>query len=93
MDVDESGVVRNADLVDYRIPTVADVPRELEVVFVEGHPGPSGPHGAKGVGEAPIILPAAALGAAVRDATGRRPLALPLDAIRVADLLDRDGSG
>lgn len=45
MDVDDAGVVRNADLVDYRIPTVADAPREIETVFVEGHPGPSGPHG------------------------------------------------
>ena len=74
MDIDESGRVRNANLVDYRLPTIADVPREIETVFVEGHPGRSGPHGAKGVGEAPVILPAAAVGSALRDLTGAQPL-------------------
>jgi CO/xanthine dehydrogenase Mo-binding subunit len=88
IDVDERGVVRNADLVDYRIPTIADVPRELEVVFVEDHPAPTGPHGAKGIGEASVIPPAAAVGAALRDALGRQPTRLPLDATRLCELLE-----
>jgi CO/xanthine dehydrogenase Mo-binding subunit len=88
MAVDDAGLVRNANLVDYRLPTIADAPREIETVFVEDHPGPTGPYGAKGVGEAPVILPAAAVGAAVRDAVGAQPLELPLDPIRISDLLD-----
>lgn len=88
LEVDEQGLVRNADLVDYRLPTITDAPRELDVVFVESHPGPSGPRGAKGIGEAPVIVPAAAVGSALRDALGAQPLALPFDATRVADFLD-----
>ncbi|WP_028924161.1 xanthine dehydrogenase family protein molybdopterin-binding subunit [Pseudonocardia acaciae] len=88
LDVAADGTVRNADLVDYRLPTVADIPRDIETVFLPGHPGPSGPHGAKGVGEAPVIVPAAAVGAALRDILGALPGALPLDPIRVAAFLD-----
>lgn len=88
LDVADDGTVRNADLVDYRLPTVADIPRDIETVFLPGHPGPSGPHGAKGVGEAPVIVPAAAVGAALRDILGALPGALPLDPIRVAAFLD-----
>ncbi|MFI0418710.1 xanthine dehydrogenase family protein molybdopterin-binding subunit [Spongiactinospora sp. 9N601] len=88
LDVGADGTVRNADLVDYRLPTIADVPRQIETVFVAGHPGPSGPRGAKGIGEAPVIIPAAAIGAALRDILGDQPRALPFDPIRVAAFLD-----
>jgi CO/xanthine dehydrogenase Mo-binding subunit len=87
VDLAPGGWMRNADLVDYRIPTIADVPREIETVFIETHPGPTGPHGAKGVGEAPVILPAAAVGSALRDAFGAQPDRLPFDATRIADFI------
>ncbi|MFI0480733.1 xanthine dehydrogenase family protein molybdopterin-binding subunit [Actinomadura sp. 9N215] len=88
LDVGADGAVRNADLVDYRMPTIADVPREIETVFVEGHPGPSGPRGAKGIGEPPVIIPAATVGAALGDILGATPHELPYDPIRVAAFLD-----
>ncbi len=44
------GRVLNPNLTDYKMPTIADVPR-IETVIVEA-PGPFGPFGAKGVGEA-----------------------------------------
>ncbi len=88
MEIGADGIVRNADLVDYRLPTIADVPRSIEVALIDGHPGPSGPHGAKGVGEAPVVVPAAAVGAAVRDIVGRQPRTLPMDPIRICDFLD-----
>ncbi|WP_051791369.1 xanthine dehydrogenase family protein molybdopterin-binding subunit [Amycolatopsis jejuensis] len=88
LDVGADGIVRNADLVDYRLPTIADVPREIETVFVAGYPGATGPRGAKGVGEAPVIVPAAAVGAALRDILGATPHVLPMDPIRIADFLD-----
>src|SRR5262249_27359393 len=69
MQTDAAGATRNADLVDYRLPTIADVPGEIEIVPIEGHLAPTGPYGAKGIGEAPVILPAATIGAALRDAT------------------------
>jgi CO/xanthine dehydrogenase Mo-binding subunit len=84
---DASGTTMNASLVDYRLPTIADVPDRIEVVVVSDHPGSQGPRGAKGIGEAPIILPAAAIGAAVRDALGAQPLDLPLDAPRIRQLV------
>jgi CO/xanthine dehydrogenase Mo-binding subunit len=88
---DAHGRTLNASLVDYRLPTIADIPDELEVIIVSEHPGKDGPQGAKGIGEAPIILPAAALGAAVRDATGSQPNSLPLSAEKVSALI-RGGS-
>jgi len=93
MDIGPDGIVRNADLVDYRMPTIADIPRSIEVTLIDGHPGPSGPHGAKGIGEAPVILPAAAVGAAVRDILGRQPTRLPMDPIRLCAFMDDAGGG
>ena len=85
--LDDRGRVRNLDLHDYRIPTVGDIPDELEVVLVDGYPSVTGPRGAKGVGEAPILLPAAAVAAALRDLVGDDPGVLPLSADRVSDFL------
>ncbi len=85
--LDANGGVANPDLVDYRMPTIADVPGSIETLLVENHPAPTGPHGAKGVGEAPVILPAAAIGAALRDASGSQPAKLPLDPPRVLEFL------
>ncbi|HLG07262.1 MAG TPA: molybdopterin cofactor-binding domain-containing protein [Gaiellaceae bacterium] len=75
---DERGRTVNAGLVDYRIPTIADVPPHVEILVEEGFPGTGPFGGAKGVGEAPAILPAAAIGSAVRDAVGSQPTSLPL---------------
>ena len=80
---DDRGRTINDSLVDYRLPTIADIPDELEISLVSDHPGLDGPRGAKGIGEAPIILPAATIGSAVRDALGVQPLALPLSAARI----------
>jgi CO/xanthine dehydrogenase Mo-binding subunit len=81
--IGDDGRTRNADLVDYRLPTIADVPDEICIIPVEGFPGTNGPRGAKGIGEAPIILPAAAIGSAIRDAVGARITDLPLRPDRV----------
>jgi CO/xanthine dehydrogenase Mo-binding subunit len=42
------------------------------------HPDPDGPYGAKGVGEGPVLLPAAVIANAVSDAIGK-----PLDHIPI----------
>lgn len=75
------GVVRNADLDGYKLPTVLDAP-PIECVLVQT-PSEHGPHGAKGVGEPPIILPGAALVNAVAAATGHRMHDLPMTPERV----------
>jgi CO/xanthine dehydrogenase Mo-binding subunit len=84
---DAGGVTVNRSLVDYRIPTLADIPAELEVHFDESHPGIGPLKGSKGIGEAPVILPAAAIGSAIRDALGRQPNKLPLKAETVLALV------
>jgi CO/xanthine dehydrogenase Mo-binding subunit len=83
---DTDGAIRNPNFVDYRIPTILDVPDRIETMFIESNPSPAGPVGAKGLGEPPIILPAAAIGSALRDALGCRLTGLPLDAPTVADI-------
>jgi xanthine dehydrogenase YagR molybdenum-binding subunit len=77
-----SGIVLNANLEDYRVPTVADVPA---IVWVGvDHPDPeANVTGAKGIGEPPIIATAAAIANAVHDAIGIRLRDAPLSRRRV----------
>ncbi len=81
----DDGRLLNPHLLDYRIPTLGEVPAP-EVTFVEGFPG-AGPFGAKGLGEPPIIPVPATVAAAVRDACGAHVTELPLSAERVARTL------
>jgi CO/xanthine dehydrogenase Mo-binding subunit len=81
----DDGRFQNAHLLDYRIPTLGEVPPP-EVTFVEGFPG-AGPFGAKGLGEPPIIPVPATIAAAVRDASGAHVTELPISAERVARAL------
>ncbi|MFG0317139.1 MAG: xanthine dehydrogenase family protein molybdopterin-binding subunit [Planctomycetota bacterium JB042] len=60
----EDGVMKNAQLTNYVLPTTLDTP-ELDVVLVES-PFRHGPFGAKGVGECPIDGPAPAVANALR---------------------------
>lgn len=65
---DDKGRVRNANLLDYRIPGPRDVPK-IYTDFVETN-DPIGPFGAKGIGEPALNPVAAAVLNAVTDATG-----------------------
>jgi CO/xanthine dehydrogenase Mo-binding subunit len=84
---DRRGEIRNPNFVDYRIPTTVDVPSRIETIFIESNEGPTGPFGAKGLGEPPVLLPAAAIGSALRDVLGCQPINLPLDAPAVAEMV------
>jgi CO/xanthine dehydrogenase Mo-binding subunit len=66
----------NSTFLDYRMPTTLDVPM-IDTVLVEV-PNPRHPFGLRGVGEAPIVPPLAALANAVSAATGVRMTKLPL---------------
>ena len=66
---------------DYHIPTCADMP-EVVPIIVES-PEPSGPFGAKGVGEPALIPTAPAILNAIADALGARLYALPANLERV----------
>ncbi|MBU1227137.1 MAG: xanthine dehydrogenase family protein molybdopterin-binding subunit [Actinobacteria bacterium] len=80
--LDEAGRVRNLGAVDYRIPTVMDMPGELVTRSIENGDGP-GPYGAKGVSEGSLLGTAPAVAAAVRDAVGVVIRDLPLTPERV----------
>jgi CO/xanthine dehydrogenase Mo-binding subunit len=72
----ENGFMRNAQLTNYIIPTTLDPP-PMDVLIVE-KPYSRGPHGAKGVGELPMDIPAPAVAAAVHHATGLWLTELPI---------------
>ncbi len=82
------GQIAAPNLHDYGLPTAVDVPR-IVVNLVETV-DPRGPFGAKGLGEAGIIPPAAAIANAVADATGIRPRAYPMRPWKVKAWLDGD---
>jgi CO/xanthine dehydrogenase Mo-binding subunit len=65
----KNGRVLTDQFSTYLIPTVLDIPEKVESVLVEV-PDPNGPWGARGVGELPFLPTAAAIGAAIHDATG-----------------------
>jgi CO/xanthine dehydrogenase Mo-binding subunit len=80
--LDHRGRVRNLGALDYRIPTSMNMPHEMHSVLIENEDGP-GPYGAKGAGEGGILGIAAAVGAAVHQATGVQIRELPLTPERV----------
>ncbi len=81
----DDGRMLNSTFLDYRMPTALDMPM-IDTVVVEV-PNPRHPYGLRGVGEAPIIPPLAALHNAVYHATGVRVNKLPLSPTNVLEAL------
>jgi xanthine dehydrogenase YagR molybdenum-binding subunit len=76
------GLPLNPTMHDYKIPTIADVPR-IEAFFVPGSDTVANHVGAKGLAEPPIIGTAAAIANALADALGVEITELPLTPWRV----------
>ena len=72
----EDGQLLNPGLIDYRVPTMADLP-EFRSILVENADGP-GPYGSKGIGESGLMPTAPAIANAIAQAIGVRLTALPL---------------
>jgi len=72
----ESGYIYNNNFLDYKIPTVVDVP-DIGCEFVETYEPTSG-YGNKALGEPPIISPPPAIRNAIWDATGVQIKELPM---------------
>lgn len=72
----KSGRLLNGSSLDYRIPTVSDMPCESVSHFQENGDGP-GPHGSKGLAEGGILAVAPAVASAIYDCTGIRLRDLP----------------
>jgi xanthine dehydrogenase D subunit len=70
------GLVRNPSFTDYLIPTILDMPPMI--VDVLELADPHSPYGLRGVGEPPTISSTPALVAAIRAATGKALLRVPV---------------
>lgn len=81
----DDGRMANSTFLDYRIPTALDLPM-IETIIVEV-PNPGHPYGVRGVGEASIAPPPAALSAAIKDAVGIDLTELPMRPDRIAAAL------
>jgi xanthine dehydrogenase molybdenum-binding subunit len=84
----DRGRMLNTSFLDYKLLMARDMPRDLEIHYVETN-DPEGPYGAKGVSEAGIIPIPAAVANAVADAIGVRIHDLPLTPERVLAALKR----
>ena len=78
----DNGQLINPNLVDYRVPTFADVPEEFHTALVENGDGP-GPFGVRGMAEGGILSVAPSVCNAIDRATGVRIRELPLTPERV----------
>jgi CO/xanthine dehydrogenase Mo-binding subunit len=70
------GVVRNPSFTDYLIPTILDTP-PMQIRVLE-YADPHAPYGVRGVGEPPTISSGPAVTAAIRAATGKPVLRVPV---------------
>ena len=67
--IEKDGRVLTPSLSTYLVPTVLDIPHEMNITVLE-IPDPRGPWGARGLGEVMNMCLAPAVTAAVQDATG-----------------------
>ena len=80
--VQQGGYVQTRHLSTYLIPTVLDVPDEVQSLILE-YADPIGPYGARGMGEMPFLPLVPAVMAALHDATGVWFYEFPLTPERV----------
>ena len=83
---DERGAMLNPGFLDYRMPVASDLPM-IDTILIEDVPNARHPYGVKGVGEAPIVPPLAAVANAVSHAVDRRLRELPLSPPSVVEAL------
>jgi xanthine dehydrogenase YagR molybdenum-binding subunit len=72
------GRVTNHDLANYHVPVNADIPTNIDVIFIDKPDDYLDPMGAKGLGEIGIVGFSAAIANAVFHATGKRVRELPI---------------
>lgn len=84
---DSSGKPITISFTDYKIPTIADVPEEIAVDFIETFEE-TNPFGARGVAEHPMISVPPAIAAAIYNATGVNIYELPITPERILKALE-----
>ncbi len=82
-----TGICVNPNMVDFKIPSILDVPI-VEPIIVETD-DPYGPFGAKGVGEPPYGVPAPAIANAIYNAVGVRCNEIPINIRSILDGLKK----
>ena len=88
---DNKGLLLNPNFVDYKTPTVKDLPDEIVVSPLEVT-NPKGPYGAKGIGEVMIVPPMPAIANALYQATGVRFKDLPITQEKILQkLIEMEG--
>jgi len=88
--LNEKGGIMNLGALDYRIPTIQDIPDRLHSLLVENQDGP-GPYGSKGAGESGILAISPAVGSAIHEATGLTLRDLPMTPEKVWRALQSTG--
>ncbi len=83
---DDHARQRNAALLEYKLQTCADAP-PIDIHFVEINTPNAGPHGAKGLAEAPNVATAAAIANGIAKLVGSPVRRLPMTAERVWETL------
>ncbi len=83
---DEDGRQLNAGLLEYKLQTIADAPT-IATRFIEIDTPDAGPHGAKGLAEAPNVATAGAIANAIAKLVGHPIRRLPMTAERVWETL------
>jgi xanthine dehydrogenase YagR molybdenum-binding subunit len=68
----------NHDIAEYHVPVNADVPAEIDAIFIPEHDDKANPLGIKGLGEVGIVGAGAAVANAVFNATGVRVREFPV---------------
>lgn len=84
---DDDGRLANPSLADYKIPGILDVPPQIIPIILE-YPEPSGPFGAKGVGEVPMPGVSPAIANAIASITKARLRQLPMTPERLLTALE-----
>lgn len=87
----DGGRTLNPTFLDYKLPTLVDLPETEAVIVESGHA--EGPYGAKGIGESATAPVPAAVGNAVYDATGVQIRDLPIRAEKVFRALRAAAAG
>ena len=87
----DGGRLVNPSFMDYKIPGAHDVPYEIHPIIVE-NPEPTGPFGARGIGEPGLVGVAPAVANAVFNATNIRVRSLPLTSEKIlTEMLPDEG--
>ena len=81
---DDQGRVVNANMSDYRLPMILDMPKNDDVkCFICPDPLPDGPYGAKGMSESVVSAVGPAIAEALYQAVGVRMNTYPMTAEKV----------